>query len=95
MDLPGQIERRDLAGLHAVDADSLLDPFGGFREQQHFLELPEWIGRLQGPVDVLAQPFACLGRRGHELRDCATQPVAGGRVSTSACEDERSQHARQ
>ena len=38
LDLAGQVERRDAAGLDALDAEALLDGLGGERRRPQVLE---------------------------------------------------------
>ena len=95
LDLPGQIERRDLAGLHALDADALLDRLELDREQQRLLQQAERIAGLERPVDVVAQPLARLGGRGHQPRHLAPEPVVGREVDAAAREDQHAHHRRQ
>ena len=60
-DLPGHVERRDLAGLHAFDADALLDGLGGLRQHQRLLQQAERVAGLERAVHEAAQAVAHLG----------------------------------
>ncbi len=66
-DLAGQIERRDLAGLHAFDADALFDGLGGLRHHQRFLQQSERIAGLERAIHEPAQPVAHFGGVQHRV----------------------------
>ena len=88
-DLPGDFERRDLAGFHAFDANALFDGFGGLRQHQRFLQQAERIAGLERAIDEAAQAIAHLGRRQHGIGQLAAEPIARRRIRAAARKDQR------